>query len=168
MNRRLTDHHIRSTCSDLLAQHGPRVSGRTLRRTLKQRYGAVGKTERVFRIWRELVQRPHATLSPTLPTDVVELQRRLLAAEATATQATERAELSALREQSHQDKWAAEVDQLRQQLGAQPGTLAQIRTLQDQMQRLTMELMSARAMLARYEDANELLRSESTEGRGPA
>ncbi len=157
MNRRLTDHQIRTTCHDLLAQHGPAITGRYLRRTLRQRYGAVGKTERVFGIWRELAQRLPRT-SSGLATNTAGLHARLTAAETAAAEATARAELSALREQAHQDKWAAQIDQLRQQLAAQPGTFAQIHTLQDQVQRLSMELMSARAMLARYEEANELLK----------
>ena len=94
----------------------------------------------------------------SLPIDIAELQNRLIAAEEDAIQANARAELAQLREQSHQDKWALEIDRLRQRLGAQPGTLAQIRTLQDQVQRLSLDLMSARAMLARYEEANELLK----------
>jgi len=158
MNRRLTDHHIRSTCRDLLAQHGPRLSGRLLRRTLKVRYGAAGRTERVFRIWRELVQTRPSNPNPSLPIDLTELQRRLVAAEKAATNANARAELSALREQAHQDKWAGEIDRLRQQLSNQPGTIAQIRVLQDQLQRTQMELLSTRAALHRYEESNELLK----------
>jgi len=154
MNRRLTDHHIRSTCRDLLAEHGPRFSGRTLRRTLKHRYGAVGRTERVFQIWRELTSTPIAAAGPVAPTDVSELQRRVLAAEDTANKASARAELSALREQAHQDKWALEIDQLRQQLAAQAGTLAQIRTLQNQVQRLSIQLVAAHAELLRHERIN--------------
>ena len=157
MNRRLTDHHIRSTCRDLLSEQGPSVTGRALRRTLKTRYGAVGKTERVFRIWRELVQTAAIQSGPALPTDVAELQRRLITAEEGATLANARAALAQLREQSHQDKWALEIDRLRLQLGSQPATLHQVRMLEDQVQRLKMDLMSARAMLARYEEANELL-----------
>ena len=52
MNRRLAEELIRSTCRELIAKHGS-VSGRGLRAELRRRFGAVGKTERVFRIWRE-------------------------------------------------------------------------------------------------------------------
>lgn len=52
MNHRLPEECIRSTCRELVAKHGS-VSGRRLREELRRRFGAVGKTERVFRIWRE-------------------------------------------------------------------------------------------------------------------
>ncbi len=52
MNHRLSEERIRSTCRELVATLGS-VSGRRLRTELRRRFGAVGKTERVFRIWRE-------------------------------------------------------------------------------------------------------------------
>lgn len=160
VNRRLTDHHIRTTCRDLLAQHGATLTGRQLRRTLRQRYGAVGKTERVFGIWRELTQGSSA-VADLRPTDAAELHRRLHAATAAAAQAVERAELSEFRARADQDRWAAQIDDLRQHLQAQPATQAQVRVLQDQVQRLSIELLGARAMIARYEAANELLNASS-------
>ena len=160
MNRRLTDHHIRTTCRDLLAQHGVALTGRQLRRTLRKRYGAVGKTERVFGIWRELT-RAAPTAADARPTDVAELHRQLDAATAAAAEASERAELSEFRARADQDRWAGQIDDLRQQLQTQPATQAQVRVLQDQVQRLTIELLGARAVIARYEAANELLNAPS-------
>ena len=55
MNRRLSESRIRSTCRELLGKKG-RVSGRALCAELRKRFGAVGKTERVFAIWREETQ----------------------------------------------------------------------------------------------------------------
>ena len=55
VNHRLPEERIRSTCRELVAKHGS-VSGRRLREELRRRFGAVGKTERVFRIWREEVR----------------------------------------------------------------------------------------------------------------
>jgi hypothetical protein len=52
VNHRLPEERIRSTYRELVAKHGG-VSGRRLREELRRRFGAVGKTERVFRIWRE-------------------------------------------------------------------------------------------------------------------
>jgi hypothetical protein len=52
VNHRLPEEGIRSTYRELVARHGS-VSGRRLREELRRRFGAVGKTERVFRIWRE-------------------------------------------------------------------------------------------------------------------
>jgi hypothetical protein len=52
VNQRLSEERIRRTCRELIARHGS-VSGRRLREELRRRFGAVGKTERVFRVWRQ-------------------------------------------------------------------------------------------------------------------
>jgi hypothetical protein len=118
MNRRLTDQQIRSTCRALL-KGGRVISGRQLRRELNERFNAVGKTERVFQIWREaMAEQQRAAVLGALPTDVSELQRRLQAAESQAAANLKRAELAEYREQAHQDHWALEVDKLRQELEA--------------------------------------------------
>lgn len=52
MNLQLSDERIRATCRELVAKQGS-VSGRQLCEELRRRFGAVGKTTRVFRIWRE-------------------------------------------------------------------------------------------------------------------
>jgi hypothetical protein len=116
MNRRLSEHQIRSTCRALL-KNNLYISGRQVRRELLERFDAVGKTERVFQIWREesREQQRAANLS-SLPTDVAELQRRLQAAETQAAANLKRAELAEYREQAHQDHWALEIDKLRQEL----------------------------------------------------
>jgi DNA repair ATPase RecN len=48
----------------------------------------------------------------------------------------------------HQDRWATEVDQLRQAVKNQPKYAAEIRNLQEQVLRLTVELHAARRILA--------------------
>lgn len=119
MNRRLSELQIRTTCRELVARD-KKVSGRRLRRELKSRFGFIGKTEKVFQIWREETHRGSpAGSSPELPTDVVELQRRLKAAEAEAAEHLARAERAEYREQAHQDHWAMEIDRLRCELKAQ-------------------------------------------------
>jgi hypothetical protein len=116
MNRRLTEHQIRTTCRELVARD-PNLSGRQLRRELKDRFGAVGKTERVFDLWREETQKTQiAIAAAALPTDVAELQRRLRITEATSAENLKRAELAEYRERAHQDHWALELDRLKQQL----------------------------------------------------
>jgi Plasmid replication region DNA-binding N-term len=119
MNRRLTEHQIRTTCRELVARD-PNLSGRQLRRELKDRFGAVGKTERVFDLWREETQKTQTAIAAAaLPTDVAELQRRLRVTEATAAENLKRAELAEYRERAHQDHWAIEIDRLKQQLQSQ-------------------------------------------------
>jgi hypothetical protein len=116
MNRRLSDFQIRSTCRSLL-KSGRAVSGRQLRGELLDRFGAVGKTERVFQIWREaMAERTRASVIGALPTDVAELQRRLQAAESQAAANLKRAELAEYREQAHQDHWAVKLDELHREL----------------------------------------------------
>jgi hypothetical protein len=150
MNRRLLDRHIRGTCRELLAADG-RVTGRALRRTLRERFGAAGKTERVFQIWREETAVKAEAARTQLPTDITELQRRLQAAEELAAETQARAERAELREQAHQDRWALEIDRLRQELRAQPKYAAENRALQEQVLRLTVELHAARQLLASQE-----------------
>jgi len=114
MNHRLSEQRIRSTCRDLQRKEGA-VSGRRLCAELRTRFGAVGKTERVFAIWREEVARV------AVPVDVAELKARLERAEAQAAENLRRAERAEFREQAHQDKWALEIDRLRQELKAARG-----------------------------------------------
>jgi len=129
MNRHLTDRAIRLTCRELIATR-TRVTGRELRRTLKERFDSVGNTERIFRIWREEVAaKEEEGRAPELPADTAELQRRLLTAEESARANLARAERAELRERAHQDRWAIEVDQLRQQVRNQPNYAAEIRKL---------------------------------------
>ncbi len=54
MNLRLSEQRIRDTCRELLREQG-HVSGRGLCTELRRRFGAIGKTTRVFAIWREVV-----------------------------------------------------------------------------------------------------------------
>ena len=82
MNHRLPEELIRSTCRELVAKHGG-VSGRRLREELRRRFGAVGKTERVFRIWREergAGAPDQAALIRRLQEQVLQLSRELAAA----------------------------------------------------------------------------------------
>src|ERR1019366_3241298 len=114
MNCRLSETRIRVTCRELLRSEG-RVSGRRLCQELRRRFGAVGKTERVFAIWREEVA------AKAGPVDVADLKRRLTVADAAAAENLARAERAEFREQAHQDKWAMEVDRLRQEIKAMRG-----------------------------------------------
>ena len=123
MNLQLSDQSIRETCRGLVKKHGT-VSGRRLSEELRRRFGAVGKTMRVFRIWREECVPAVAPVVavPKLPGDVVLLQRRVQAAEAAAAEYLKRAELAEFRERAHQDHWAIEVDRLRQEIAGLKGT----------------------------------------------
>ena len=138
MNQRLSEHRIRATCRELLGTRS-HVSGRGLCAELKRRFGAVGNTQRVFAIWREEVG------AAAVPADVLELTRKLAAAEAAAVANLARAELAELQEQSHLLKWATEIDRLRQENRAHQSSAAEVRVLQERVLQLSRELMAARA-----------------------
>ncbi len=87
---------------------------------LRKRFGAVGKTERVFAIWREETQAKGGAAA-AVSVDIAELQRRLAAAGAAAAENHKRAERADEREQAHQEQWAVEVDALRQRVKALQG-----------------------------------------------
>jgi len=143
MNLRLTEHRIRSTCRELMNGEA-RVSGRAVRRELRDRFGAVGKTARVFQIWRQEVQALEAEPASEGATDRAQMRRRLLAAEAAVAETQARAERAEFRERAHQESWAMEIDRLREQLRAQPKYAVQIRALQEQVLKLPVELQAAR------------------------
>jgi hypothetical protein len=95
----------------------PNVSGRKLRRELLDRFGAVGKTERVFAVWRDEVRKARlAADTKSLPADIRELQERLKLAETAAAENLARAELAEYRERAHQDHWALEIDRVKREL----------------------------------------------------
>jgi hypothetical protein len=146
MNCRISEPNLRSVCRELLSSNS-RVSHRTLCKVLRERFGAAGKTARVSRIWREEAARLtrsqlECARQPTvlLPTNVLVLQERMALAEASAEQLRSRAELAELREQSHQEHWALEIDRLREQIRAQPNYAREIQRLQNAVMRLTAEL----------------------------
>jgi hypothetical protein len=156
VNCRISEVHLRGVCRELIRAGRP-VSHRALRQVLHERFGATGKTARVLRVWREesallaaATKRPNdrPPSVPALPTDIRQLQERLKQAEAHAAEQSARAEVAELREQSHQDRWFLEIDQLREQLRAQPNYAREVRTLQSTVTRLTVELAALRAGLA--------------------
>ena len=157
MNCRISEIRLRGVCRELL-QAGTPTSHRMLRQVLRERFGAIGKTSRVLAVWREEAakaaaasQRPIAVQPshPSLPTDVVQLQERLARTEMRAQELQRRAEGAEFRERAHQDRWMMEIDQLRQQLRAQPDYAREVRTLQSTVTRLTTELMALRSAVSR-------------------
>jgi conjugal transfer/entry exclusion protein len=155
MNCRISEVSLRGVCRELLHAGRP-VSHRALRQILRERFGATGKTARVLKIWREESVRVTGAKQtndrpqqiPALPVDIQQLQERLKQAVAHAAEQTVRAEVAELREQSHQDRWALEIDRLREQLRAQPNYAREVRGLQSTVTRLTGELAALRGALA--------------------
>lgn len=119
MNRKLTDQQIEAAWRDLEAKGIP-ATGRQLREALRERFGSPGKTDRIFAIWRTLSEeRRRAALEPS----TAELLARMEAAESIAAAAVQakgaaeaRAALAEQREIAHQDRWAQEIYELRQEV----------------------------------------------------
>src|SRR5665213_1175541 len=143
MNRKLTDAQI-SAAFDSLRAAGQSVSVRALRAALRERYGAIGKTARVYEVCRRL-RLPSAPEQPL----VEDLRRQLLLAEQgmSASQlardeAIGRAERSEARELAHQDRWAVEIHSLREAVEQLKGERTRRQALEDQVLRLQRALQA--------------------------
>ena len=146
VNRKLTDQQIVSTF-EALSMSGVPVSGRALRSALRARFGATGKTERIFALCRSL-RRPHDPASLTeLRAKLEQAERGRAAAEEARDQALERAERAEDREIAHQDRWANEIHALRQTVQQLQGQSKRRRELEDQVLRLQRELQGLRNRL---------------------
>jgi hypothetical protein len=145
MARQLSDDEVRSTLVALL-QTRSEVSGRALRRALRARFGAVGRTARVFQIWREM------TGGAAQSIDLSEYARdQLRAAQVRVAAAESRAALAEEREQAHQDKWAGEIHALRQQLAQHESSMPRSGVPHETYHRLYAAYLELRRRLARYE-----------------
>ena len=139
MPLQLTDGQIQTVCREVLARESA-PSGRSLRRALRARYGAVGRTDRVYEIWRQINRGDHA-VTPVTDTERQRWLARISAAE-------ERARLAEEREITHQDKWASEVHSLREQLRMHQGSFTS-GVPHDVYRRVHQELLQARGELER-------------------
>lgn len=126
-------------CGEVLARESA-PSGRALRRALRERYGAVGRTDRVYAIWRRLTAGESA-LSAVTDAERHRWMVRIAAAE-------ERVRLAEEREIKHQDRWANELYELREQLRTRQGTLAS-GVSHDVYRRAHQELLQVRGELER-------------------
>lgn len=149
MNTRLSDFEIRSTCLGLISA-GPMCSGRALRRALRNRFGATGRTDRVFRIWREIVAERGMQIDQGRELTPRMWLERVAAAERQALAAETRAALAEHREQVHQDKWASEILALRQRV-ADLEAVGVDGVSRQTHQQLQSAYLAARRRLAQFE-----------------
>ena len=148
MRQRLTDGQIEILCREVLTRESA-PSGRSLRRALRARFGAAGRTDRVYAIWRRLSRgvagdAGDAGAGSGSPVTDAERQRwraRIAAAE-------ERARLAEERETVHQDRWANEVYELREQLRSRQGRVVS-GVSHEMYRRVHQELLEAQAEVAR-------------------
>ena len=136
MNRKLTDEQIVATFRDLSARNN-HVSGRSLRAALREQFGAAGKTDRIFALYRALKAPPSAE-----PVDVLDLRQRIAEQEQLLTAALNRAERSEAREIAHQDRWANEIHELRQRVEQLKSDAVRRKELEAQVLLLHRELQA--------------------------
>ncbi len=159
MNRKLSDEQIEAAWRSL-RRTGVPVSGRALRAQLRRRFGAAGRTDRVFSLCRTLEAaavleqgaggeyRDRATPAGAEPTWAADGK-----AEGTLREerdrALERARRSEAREIAHQDRWAEEVHALRCEVKGLRTERARRRLLEGQVLQLSSEVHRLRERLAR-------------------
>jgi hypothetical protein len=136
----VTDAVIQTVISELaVGEHLP--SGALLRAVLKQRYGSPGGVARIYRLLSQ-AQSKKSVVRISEPADV--LERALQAMR-------ERAERAEQREETHQIRWAAEVDQLRLKVAAFEPLALQARKALDDVGLLRRQLQAAEARIAMLE-----------------
>ncbi len=158
MNRKLSDEQIAATIQALRVG-GAKISGRTLRAALRERFGAAGKTARVFAHCRAVAAPAVSAATPPATPEaqaIAQWRERSLAAEqakraaqAELELALARAQRSEAREVAHQDRWASEVHALRESVAQLKGECARRQILEDQVTQLQRELQVLRQRLAR-------------------
>ena len=143
---RLPDATILELIEELRAQHAV-LTGTRLREELQARHGVRGGVTRLYRLLHQATQPQPAHLTPPPAAgtnDVVELQAQLAAA-------LERARLAEHREQVHQDRWAAEIHRLREQVQALGDASHRLRVLEQDVLDRSRELASAHLRIADLE-----------------
>lgn len=156
MNLKLTDRQITGVCRELLAKD-PDTSGRALRLALKQRFGASGKSDRVFAVWRALrsaAAGEGSRASEWLQRQLAELHARLRDEEIAHESAEQRALLSEAREVAHQDRWAHEIHTLRAEVRRLTAEEHRRVELEARVLELTRENTLLRTRLARLDAGN--------------
>lgn len=121
---RISDAVIRKLTQELRPQHR-KITGLLIRSELRRRYGHPGGVSRIYRILKE--EQSSKTTHPSEPipssSALHELQATITQLRKELTETTARAERAEHREQVHQDKWALEIHELREEvrrLGGDP------------------------------------------------
>lgn len=119
MNRKLADDVILVTARALRAS-GQEYSVAAVRRELARRFGARGDTTRIYRLLRALdaPETLRASGDSGLAARCAELEREVAELRAQRDAARREAALAVEREERHQARWFAEIDDLRQKLRA--------------------------------------------------
>ena len=132
MSKQLADEQILGVIESL-RQRQKRVTGIAVRTELRRLFGTPGGVDRIYKLINyppaiDLIGKPS-----NLYDEVASLREQLVLA-------VQRAELAEHREQVHQEKWAMEIDQLRQQLRGTQIDLRKLSEAQNQVLELRREL----------------------------
>lgn len=131
MSKQLADEQIRNVIDSLKGEN-QKLTGLAVRTELRRRFGMPGGVERIYRLIGETKAAPHSE-SQDLHSEIVLLKQQLAAA-------VQRAELAEHRERVHQEKWAMEIDLLRQQLHGAQIDARKLSDAQNQVLELRREL----------------------------
>ena len=136
----VTDDDIRTLISELAV--GERLpSGALLRAVLKQRFGSPGGVTRIYRLLSN-ARSKRSVVRKVEPADVLERELQGM---------RERAERAEQREETHQSRWAAEVDQLRLQVEAFKPLAQQARQALETVGLLRRQLQAAEVRIGMLE-----------------
>ena len=136
----VTDDDIRTLISELAV--GERLpSGALLRAVLKQRFGSPGGVTRIYRLLSN-ARSKNSVVRKVEPADVLERELQTM---------RERAERAEQREETHQSRWAAEVDQLRLQVEAFKPLAQQARQALETVGLLRRQLQAAEVRIGMLE-----------------
>jgi hypothetical protein len=148
VNRKLTELQINSAVAEL-RQQGRTVHWRSLRAVLLEQYGSAGRTDRLRAACRSMqLPRPG---NPELEDRLSSSEHHRLEAEQARDLALARAQRSEEREMAHQDRWAAEIHELRETVEQLKVERSRRRSVEEQLLRLQRELQSVYTRLRRYE-----------------
>lgn len=135
MSKQLSDAQIRGVIESL-HNADQKITGLAVRTELRRRFGMPGGVERIYRLISEVQSAAHPDHQLELNDAIVLLKQQL-------AEAVQRAELAEYREQAHQEKWAMEIDLLRQQLRSAHVDARKLSEAQNQVLELRRELHRA-------------------------
>ena len=150
MHRKLTAEQIRIVCGEMLLEPG-KTTVRSIRNRLRHQYGASGRTERVAKILRAVIESKKPPAPVAESSDAISLHEKLL-------QAQQRAQRAEDLERRHQDFWAARYQEKVQELENRLAGLQQGGGVSsEQYFRLYQRATELLRRLAQYEEVGPLL-----------
>jgi len=138
----VTDHDIKLLISELTVSDRP-PSGAKLRAALHQRFGSRGGVSRIYRLLAAASTK-HSVPQSISRADVGRLHHEL-------ESLREALKLADYREQTHQSRWAMEVDRLRQQVAAMEPLALKAKAALDTAELLRHQLHASHVRIAALE-----------------